>query len=443
MNKRTLAIGLIATLPLAEGAALAQTKRSDSGSTVRIHRQAQSDPIFTPELTRAEAAMDKQDYAAAEKDLLAAAAANPKNYRAWFDLGFVYNQTNRQPQAIEAYRKSVEANPQVFESTLNLGLMLARANDPEAATYLRAATQLKPAARQEEGWYRAWLSLGQATKSTNPAEAIEAFRNAAKLKPNDAESHLSAGLLLEQQNRLAEAAAEYQKAAQLDPKSSEALAGLVNAYTKLEQFPEAEAALRKFLALDPNNAAAHVQLGRVLAAEHKWDDATAELEQGLRAKPGDVAAEKEIAGIYMAQHLYKEAIPHLQAALKVAPNDAQLHHSLALALIDEKRFPEAQNELMTALKLKPDFGDAYGDLAIAASGNNNYPLAIKALDQRAKLLPEVPATYFLRATAYDHLKDMKHAIENYKKFLELADGRFPEEEWKAKHRLIAIDPKSK
>lgn len=444
MNRRYLVLWLLASLLIADSVALCQAKRpSSTGQTVRIHREAAEDPIFTAELTRAEAAMDKKEYEAAEKDLLAATAKNPKNYRAWFDLGFIYNETNRAPQAIDAYRKSVDSNPQIFESTLNLGLMLARANDPEAEKYLREATKLKPISHAEEGWYRAWLSLGQVTKTSKPAEAIEAFRNAAKLKPNDAEAHLSAGLLLEQENQFADAANEYQKAADLDPKSSEALAGLVNAYTKLNQFPDAEAALRKYIALDPNNATAHVQLGRILVAERKWDEATAELEKGLKTQPGDVAAEKEIASIYLAQKFYDEAIPHIQSALKSAPQDPQLRHWLGIALLNQKKFPAAQNELLAAVKLKPDFGDAYGDLAIAASANNNYVLAIQALDARAKTMPEIPATYFLRATAFDHLKDFKQATANYKQFLAVADGRFPDEEWKARHRLIAIDPDKK
>ena len=66
---------------------------------------------------------------------------------------------------------------------------------------------------------------------------------------------------------------------------------------------------------------------------------------------------------------------------------------------------------------------------------------IKALDARAKLLPETPVGYFLRATAYDHLRDYKQAAVNYHRFLEAAKGQFPDQEWQARHRLIAIEPK--
>ena len=114
-----------------------------------------------------------------------------------------------------------------------------------------------------------------------------------------------------------------------------------------------------------------------------------------------------------------------------------------MALLRQKKFPEAQQEFLTAVKLKPDFGAAYGDLAFAAGENKDYPLTIKALDARAKFLPEIPITYFLRASAYDHLKDVKRASANYHLFLETANGKYPDQEWQAKHRLIAIEPKKR
>ena len=110
-------------------------------------------------------------------------------------------------------------------------------------------------------------------------------------------------------------------------------------------------------------------------------------------------------------------------------------------MLRQKKFVDAQKEFLAAVKLKPDFGEAYGDLAFAASQNNDPGLALKALDARAKLLPESPITYFMRASAYDHLLDVKKAVANYHLFLQGANGKYPEQEWQAKHRLIALESK--
>jgi len=99
--------------------ALAQT-----GQTVRHHKVAVEDPSSPPELIQAESAIEKQDYATAEPLLKKVVAQDPENYAAWFDLGFLYNAIGKTDDSIVAYRKSVAAKPGVFETNLNLGLML-------------------------------------------------------------------------------------------------------------------------------------------------------------------------------------------------------------------------------------------------------------------------------------------------------------------------------
>src|SRR5438270_12928655 len=123
------------------------------------------------------------------------------------------------------------------------------------------------------------------------------------------------------------------------------------------------------------------------------------------------------------------------------PDEAELHDGLGKALLWQKKSPQAQQEFVSAVKLKPDFGLAYYDLAFAANENKDYALVIHALDLRAKLLPETPMTYFLRASAYDHLRDLKNAAANFHLFLKVAGGKYPDQEWQATHRLIAIEPK--
>ena len=59
------------------------------------------------------------------------------------------------------------------------------------------------------------------------------------------------------------------------------------------------------------------------------------------------------------------------------------------------------------------------------------------------MMPELPIAYFLRATAYDHLRAYKEASEDYHRFLDADHGQNPDQEWQARHRLIAIEPKKK
>lgn len=415
---------------------------STAGQTVRHHKVAESDPLFPPELIQAESDIEKKDYAAAELLLGKVVAAAPKNYQAWFDLGFVYNAQGNLTESIAAYRKSVAAKPDVFESNLNLGISLAKAGQADAEQYLRTATSLKPTANVDEGRARAWLSLAHVVEASKPDEAIEAYQRAAALTPKDPEPHLAAGGLLEKANRFADAEQEYKQALAIDPASSEALTGLANIYARGNRFLDAQQVLEKIVALHPGDVQARLQLARVLALLGKNDEAVASVQAANKLDPGNPKIQRELADLYMSAKKYDQAEAVYRSLLNgKADNQADLHHVLGVALLKQRKFPEAEQECLAAVKLKPDLGEAYGDLAVAAVENKDYQLAIKAADARAKFLPEIPIGYFLRASAYDHLRAYKPAAENYHKFLEVANGQYPDQEWQARHRLIAIEPK--
>jgi Flp pilus assembly protein TadD len=410
--------------------------------TVRHHKIAESDSSFPPELIQAESDIEKKDYAAALPLLEKVVTTDPKNYQAWFDLGFVYNAQGNPVESIAAYRKSVAAKPDLFESNLNLGISLAKAGQPDAEQYLRAATTLKPTGDVDDGRARAWLSLANLLEASKPDEAIEAYQRAAALAPKDQEPHLAAGALLEKASRFADAEQEYKQALAIDPGSSEALTGLANIYTRGNRFVDAQQVLVKIVALHPEDVQARLQLSRVLVRMEKNDEAVASAQAASKLDPGNPKVQRELADLYMSAKKYDQAEAAYRSLLNGKTADqADLHHVLGVALLKQRKFQEAEQECLEAVKLKPDMGEAYGDLAVAAVENKDYQLAIKAADARAKFLPEIPIGYFLRASAYDHLRAYKPAAENYHKFLEAANGEYPDQEWQARHRLIAIEPK--
>ncbi len=414
---------------------------SSRRSTHRIQVPVEDSVTQSPELTRAEEAIEKRDYAVAEALLRKSVEKDSASYVAWFDLGFVENALGKVNESIAAYRKSVAARPDVFESNLNLGLQLAKTGQPDAEVFLRAATRLKATSHAAEGQYRAWLSLAQAIEKSRPEEALAAYHQAAAIQPKEADPHLYSGEILEQENKFAEAEEEYKQALALDPGATDAVTGLANIYVRGRRFPEAEDYLRKLLAEHADSAPLHVQLGRVLAAEGKTDAAAAELHLGIKLAPDDEAVQRELADLYASSGKNDLAETAYRTLLVAHSNDAELHRRLGEALLAQKKFPEAEKQFIDAVKLKPDLGEAYGGLAFAAGENKNYALTVRALDARAKFLPEAAITYFMRASAYDHLHDFKHAAANYRLFLSSAKGKYPDQEWQAKHRLIAIEPK--
>ena len=427
--KRAL-IAVTLTVPLAT-AALAQTHATVTHYKERID-------LTPPEIAKAEDAIQKNDFAAAEPLLNKALEKDPKNYQAWFDLGFVLNRLSRSDESIAAYRKSISAKPDVFESNLNLGLLLARTHDPEAEQFLRAATSLKPTSHPEEGHERAWLALAHLLENDKPKEALDAFHNASEQMPGDPEPHLSAGLLHERQKEFSEAEADYKQVLTLDPHSTEAAIGLTNIYMKSNRLSDAEPLLRRLADERPDDAGIHLQLGRLLAAQSRNADAILEIEAALKLTPNDSEAQRDLADLLVQAKQFPDAEKAYRVLVAAHPDDANLHNQFGEVLLKDRSFPAAQEEFAAAIRHNPGLGIAYGNLAIAANENQNYALTVKALEARAKLLPENPISYFLRATALDHLKDYTQSAQYYQLFLDSAAGKYPDEEWKARHRLVWI-----
>jgi tetratricopeptide (TPR) repeat protein len=413
----------------------------DPGHTVvRHHAAAAPESAASALLDRGESLLAKGDFTSAKPILEQATEKDPKSYQAWYDLGYAEQALNHRDEAISAYRKSLEINAKTFETNLNLGLTLAATGqNQEAMKFLKTAIELQPASHPERAKEHAWLALGQLQLSTNPEAAQSSFLEAMKLQPTDAQPHLLLAGLYESSGKLGEAKSEYQQS--LNSAQGEdrlrALRGLVNVAVGSRQYADAEADVRQYLAADPKDAQAHLLLGRLLAAQGKNDEALAELNSAGEQNSPEVLREK--AELLTSLRRENEAIPIYKALVAQNGNDAQLRYQYGLVLMHQLQWPSAEEQLLAAVKLNANLATAYGDLAICASQNQHYDLSLKALDVRTKFLGDNPGTFFLRATALDHLRRYPEATVNYKQFLAAANGKYPDEEWKARHRLIAIE----
>lgn len=418
--------------------------------TVRRHRVPvlpAADSVYTPALAEAESALEKKNYARAETLLKQVVTENDQNYRAWYDLGWLYAASNRKPDAITALRKSIALKPNTFEPNADLGTLLASAGQKtEAITYFRKATGLKPsnAATAAEQLSSVWMSLGWLLVPSSPTDAVAAFREAARLRPDDRqylEPHMAAGQVLLEHKNYAEAQKEYERILEIRRDFTPGLEGLTSALVGQKKFSEAEAVLRRQLAAEPHSTGPHLLLARLHLANQRYDEAVAEFAAVLKIAPDNRQAKREMAGAAASAKKYDVAEKLYRDLAQAEPENAEIHFALGTLLMNQRKFPQAETELIQTVNLDPKLADGYGNLAVVAAENHNYELALKALDARARLVPENPGTYFLRATCYDHLRAFKQASENYRKFLEVAEGKFPTQEWQARHRLIAIEPR--
>ncbi|MBZ5493996.1 MAG: tetratricopeptide repeat protein [Acidobacteriia bacterium] len=428
---KAIAVALLASLALP---ALAQTR-----PTHRSHQQtATADDHTADALKDAESLLQKQQYSQAEEKLQALIATQAENPQAWFDLGFAQSHQGKNAEAIAAYKKATQLDPKWFEAQQNLGLALAKSGDLTAsASALKTAVTLTPTTGGKQALADAWLSLAQVTEESQPQDALAAYQKAAELDPENSEAQLGIARMAEHSGNAAAAEQQYLKLAEAGNNNS--IEQLISLYLKQKRFSDAESWLHKYISANPQSTAAELQLGKLQAAEGKLQEAIATLEPLYRTSPDSTIA-RDLASLYLETKQYPAAADLLRPLIAQNPTDAQLHLDYGTALMHQLKYPEAQTILLKAVQLNPNLVQGYSDLAYAAEQNKNYELTIRVLDARAKLQPETPATYFLRATAYDNLRMYKPAAANYKLFLGVAAGKFPDQEFQARHRLKAILP---
>ena len=398
---------------------------------------ARSDNASGP-LAEAEAAIEAKNYSAAESRLDLWLSAHPNDARALFDRGYAADAQNQTAEAESWYRKAITADPKQFESRLAIGLLLAQQNDKGAREQLQAATQLDPNPPNPAAKAQAYRALARLLRSSDPTAARDALVAALKLTPETPQDTLLTAQIAENagENDLAEQA--YRRLLQQAPNSSPATAGLAHLMIREKRYADAQPLVEAALRRDPDDPALNAQLAAILNAQGKQADALAVLEKVHQIEPSSRSVTSMLADAELQAGNLDKADALYQQLLIAEPNDPALHDARGQILIRRQRYEEALAVFHKALAKNPADVDAWSGIAFADSELHRYTDELQALSMRSKYAPDNPPTLFLWATAYDNLHQSKAAADFYHRFLVAAQGKYPDQEWQARHRLVAL-----
>jgi tetratricopeptide (TPR) repeat protein len=371
-------------------------------------------------------ALDAKQYDRAIELFTQAAAADPKDYTAHFQLALTYSLLGRDREAIPQYQTTLELHPGLYEAELNLGLSLMRTNDPAGAIpHFTAASGQKPKE------FRPALGLAQALLNTSHfAEAETSYRTAAALDPRSAAAESGLAMSLIRQKRADDAAPHVQQAFVLDRSYRAGFVALAELYESAGRTAEAITFYRMF----PDNPEALERLGVLLTAKGDTAEAIQALEALMEKMPTD-ARRIELAQAYAQNKQIEKAQATIQPALQASPNDFDLRMFYGKLLRDQRKFANAAEQFSAAARIKPNAADAWNELSAALVLSEQYPEAISAFDHIRALGAENPGNLFFRALSHDRLRQRPEAVENYNKFLAASQGKFPDQEFQARQRV--------
>jgi len=373
-------------------------------------------------------ALGSGEYATAAEAFRKAVAADPSDYSAHFNLALAYGFLARDEDGIAEYRRTLELKPGLYEAELNCGMLLLRRKDSGAEALLEAAVAQKP------GEFRPRYYLAETEALAGALDRAEAsYRRAIQLDAKSAAAESGLGRVLAREDKLADAAPHYRQAAALDPKYGSLLRDLAGAYEKEHQPAEAAAIYRDF-AGDP---AAQAHLGQLLLEGKQYSEAVPVLETAYASEPSTTnAVALAMAYVFSAQPV--KAAPLFQKAVAAQPANFGLRMMYGRALRDAKQFPLAGAQFTEAAKLKPDALEAWRELGDALYMAGDLPHALAAFDQARQLGEKTAGLAFMRAIVLDKMRQLKPALEAYQQFLEISQGKFPDQEFQARQRVRII-----
>lgn len=201
---------------------------------------------------------------------------NPRDDRARIAMADVLVASGKPDAALEVLRQTVRDLPESAEAHWQLGrIEQARGDSDAVKSFERAAT--KPVAA---GAARLYAIIGQAYHAQFELEgAVNAYRQRARIAPNDRDAHVDLAEVYRAQDKLDEARVEYLAAALIDPASAKTfgLIGQVDAAAGRDE--DAVVMLRRAVTLDAGLLEARYALSRALLRLGR----TGEAQQELRA----------------------------------------------------------------------------------------------------------------------------------------------------------------
>jgi tetratricopeptide (TPR) repeat protein len=392
----------------------------------------QGAPAAAPAADPAEAgikALQAEKYELAVQYLQQAVQADPKDYAAHFHLALANSLLGRDAEAIAGYRKVLELKPGLYEAELNLGMVLLRQKQArEAAPYLEQAAARKPKE------FRPRLYLSDALfEAAEYAQAEESYKAALALDPNSAAAELGLARSQARQNRIDEASPRYRRAAELDPSLKGGLLELAELYEKAGRAAEAIPIYAQF----PENVAVRERLGQLLVEAGRPEEAIPHLEWAVATSPTS-ANRLALAQAYRRAHQPEKELPVLEQAVAADPANLDLRMAYGRELRDQRKFAEAAQQFSRVAQAKPDSVPAWNELAAMLVSLENYPQALAVLDRIRALGGETAGHQYLRALVLDRTRDLKGALESYEKFLAASQGKNPNEEFKARQRVLGL-----
>jgi len=386
---------------------------------------------------------------------------DPKDAESWVVLGRLYRASSKSPEAENAYKQALKAEPDNEDALTGLGMMYSDLGDNK-----RAIDMLKSASEKSPNEHTLATLATFYEQMHDYKNAAEALKKAAELAPDN--TRIMRGLAedLLQSDQTHEALKIYQELSSDEPKDPGLKLRLATIYRFKHDFTKARDALSKAKALDGDSIEIKDEEVKLLEAEGKTAEAISVLKGLLdeTAKKNYSTAEsgnraillEELGILYRTANKYSDAIDAFKQCLPLNPSAATRYSAQivdtyrAAKDMDSarkeadaalKKYPKDRLALMTHASVLADMGkvdEAAAEVKTRLAEQNDFPTQLalaqlyekgkrwaqmaKVLDDMEKMAStneEQETVHFSRGAMYERTKRYDSAETEFRKVLAL------------------------
>jgi tetratricopeptide (TPR) repeat protein len=331
--------------------------------------------------------------------------------------GLKYHQAGRLGEAEACYRRVLAAQPNHADALHLMGVVAHQTRRHDLAVEL-IGQAIKRNGRNPIYFYHLGVTLQDHGK---PVEAIAAYRQAIRLKPDYAEAFKNQGDALKKLKRLDEALKSYDTALAFKPDYAEALINRGNALKELERPEEALKSYDKALALKPGHAEACNNRGVALKELKRFDEALASYDRALALKPDYAEACNNRGNALRELKRLQEAVASYDRALALAPAHGEALYNRGNALQELRRPAEALSSYDRALACRPGYVEACNNRGNALRELKRLDEALASYQGALALRPDYAPAHWNEAIWRLLMADFDRGWEKYEWRWELAD----------------------
>ena len=333
--------------------------------------------------------------------LITAYVVSAKTAIEWNVEGTNFENEGRYEEAIEAYNKAIEINPQDINAWNCKGNAFSN-----LGKYEEANEAYDEAIKINPQFVDIWFNKGNVLCNlTKYEEAIEAYDEAIKINPQDIDAWNNKGATFIDLNYYEEALECFNKVIEINPQYIGVWKSKGYIFSNLNRHEEAIECYDKAIEINPQDVDAWNNKGASLDDLNRYEDAIDAYNEVIEINPEYVRAWGNKANTLFALNRHEEAINACNKAIEIDTRYLDAWSCKGAILFDLNRYEEALECFNKVIDINPQYADAWYNAGLIFFKMGKFEETLMCINKQLEINPLDAEAWYLRETILYKVKN--------------------------------------